>query len=687
MVPYIIQVAAFQLVFLMIYDAFLKKETFFNWNRIYLLSTALLSVFIPFIRLEVFKNVIPQQYIINLPEVIIGNAKVSNQNPIQLETIVIKSKTFWTWENLFYVGMILATILLLFKLVKVLILLYKNPKMKLGHLLIVNLLNSNSAFSFFNYIFLGDGLNDNDKEAILKHEMVHVKQKHTLDLLFFEVMRILFWFNPLVYMYQNRIMTLHEFIADQEVVKHQDKTQYYQNLLSQVFQTQNISFINPFYKQSLIKKRIVMLQKSKSKQIHLLKYALLIPMVIGMLVYTSSDAQNKPSGEKIIATEYSFQTFYDEGLKEKIYKEYLENKNPNEAKKLLEKDIKEGILRLFVVDVDNLTTKEKEKFNDKKKLLDTGDYFTQLHVNNIDGKKNSWLFGSNDVSKTNNIDDSKAVVFGDMDMEVSFAKVNQVPVFPSCEDLASNEDKKKCTSNKITEFVNKNFNTKVAEDLGLTGRQRITVLFKIDTEGNIKDVQSRAPHPALETEANRVINTLPKMIPGKQKGKKVVVPYALPIVFMVADNNETETVTSFQTKQIDSDKDYSDSTEVPYAVVEKVPVFGGCEDLLSNDEKKKCTSDRISEHVGKNFNTKVAEDLGLTGRQRITVLFKIDTEGHIVDIKARASHPALEAETIRVIKTLPKMIPGEQRGKKVMVPYALPIMFAVQDDEPELEKK
>src|SRR5690606_20802505 len=177
-----------------------------------------------------------------------------------------------------------------------------------GNLLIIHLLNSNAAFSFFHYIFLGERLNDNDKDAILKHEMVHVKEKHTLDLLFFEVLRIFFWFNPLVYMYQNRIMTLHEFIADQQAVKHQDKSQYYQNLLSQVFQTQNISFINPFFKQSLIKKRIVMLQKSKSKQVKLLKYALLIPIVFGMLVYTSCAKEEVQNSNKELSISEQIET-------------------------------------------------------------------------------------------------------------------------------------------------------------------------------------------------------------------------------------------------------------------------------------------------------------------------------------------------------------------------------------------
>lgn len=120
------------------------------------------------------------------------------------------------------------------------------------------------------------------------------------------------------------------------------------------------------------------------------------------------------------------------------------------------------------------------------------------------------------------------------DIEVPFAVIENVPVFPGCES-GNNSAKRDCMSQKITEFVQKKFNTDLAGDLGLSGRQRISVVFKIDKNGNVTDVRSRAPHPSLEKEAARVINLLPKMKPGKQRGKAVIVPYSLPIVFQVQD--------------------------------------------------------------------------------------------------------------------------------------------------------
>jgi protein TonB len=120
------------------------------------------------------------------------------------------------------------------------------------------------------------------------------------------------------------------------------------------------------------------------------------------------------------------------------------------------------------------------------------------------------------------------------DVEVPFSVIENVPEYPGCEK-GSNADKRKCMSDKIAKFVQRKFNTDLAGDLGLSGKQRLNVIFKIDKNGNVTGVRSRAPHPRLEKEAARVINLLPKMKPGRQRGKAVVVPYSLPITFKVQE--------------------------------------------------------------------------------------------------------------------------------------------------------
>lgn len=116
---------------------------------------------------------------------------------------------------------------------------------------------------------------------------------------------------------------------------------------------------------------------------------------------------------------------------------------------------------------------------------------------------------------------------------VPFIAVEDVPVFPGCESLKDNEERKACMSDKISKFVNKNFNTGIGEEIGLSGINRVIVTFVVNKEGEVEQVRSRAPRPELEKEAERVVNLLPKMKPGMQRGKPVPVSYSIPIIFRV----------------------------------------------------------------------------------------------------------------------------------------------------------
>ena len=124
------------------------------------------------------------------------------------------------------------------------------------------------------------------------------------------------------------------------------------------------------------------------------------------------------------------------------------------------------------------------------------------------------------------------------EINISFFSVENYPVYPGCK--VTNAMIRKCFSEKISIFVQKNFNTDLAVDLGLTGRIRVWGSFKIDKRGNVIDVKARAPHPILEEEVQRVINLLPKMKPAKQGGKAVIVPFSLPITFEVAENTDND---------------------------------------------------------------------------------------------------------------------------------------------------
>ncbi|HPE83518.1 MAG: energy transducer TonB [Aequorivita sp.] len=133
-----------------------------------------------------------------------------------------------------------------------------------------------------------------------------------------------------------------------------------------------------------------------------------------------------------------------------------------------------------------------------------------------------------------------------------------------------------------------------------------------------------------------------------------------------------------EVKEIKEEVVEEEIADVPFAVIENVPIYPGCENEKGNDAKKKCMSSKISEFINKKFNTDLASDLGLDGRQRIAVQFKIDKNGKVIDVRARAPHPRLEKEAVSVVQSLPNMTPGKQRGKPVGVLYSLPIVFDIQ---------
>ncbi len=111
--------------------------------------------------------------------------------------------------------------------------------------------------------------------------------------------------------------------------------------------------------------------------------------------------------------------------------------------------------------------------------------------------------------------------------------VEQVPIYPGCEKKKTNDARRKCMSEKITKLVQRKFNTDLGGDLGLSGKQVIQTQFKIDKTGHVIDIKTRSAYPKLQHEAERVINKIPEMIPGKQRNKSVGVIYNLPIVFFV----------------------------------------------------------------------------------------------------------------------------------------------------------
>ena len=523
MLTYIIQIVLFQILFLAVYDFFLSKETFHKYNRWYLLGTPILSFVLPLIKIPTFQKAMPEEIMIFLPEIMLSPQKVIEQ------TTFYADGSFDYVSLLFWIGVAIFTIIFLIKLFKIVGLILKNETIKTHFYNLVLLPKHNNAFSFFNYIFLGKEIPTEKKDAIIEHELIHATQKHSIDLLFFELLKIVMWFNPMIYFYQRRITLLHEYISDAAIIKTTEKQTYFNTLLNQTFQVENISFVNQFYKHSFIKKRIIMMTKNKSNQFKKAKYLLLLPLLASMLIYTSCETSQieeveAPSSKELQTTYLDlFSTErITNGKKETYLDLYMGDKTPKGKE----------------IEYDALRAEEKEEYDSFydelfKDKVATNKFISKIKLyRNEKGRGIVALIFNLKNYKSTSTNANKITEVEEITEDVPFAVIENVPVFPGCK--GTRKEKSDCLNSSIKKSVITNFNTNLSKGLNLsTGKKKIWVTFRIDESGNVTNINARAPHPILKKEAIRVASLLPKMIPGKQRGKAVGMKYTLPISFNV----------------------------------------------------------------------------------------------------------------------------------------------------------
>lgn len=153
----------------------------------------------------------------------------------------------------------------------------------------------------------------------------------------------------------------------------------------------------------------------------------------------------------------------------------------------------------------------------------------------------------------------------------------------------------------------------------------------------------------------------------------------------IADDDEKVEETVIEANDVDQDTEISDiesidvveddiPDEIPFILIENAPIFPGCENERTEKEKRACFQEQMLKHIRKNFRyPEVARELGLEGR--VNIIFTVQKDGSIGDVRLRGPHESLEKEAARIISKLPKLQPGKQRGTPVKVPYSIPITF------------
>jgi len=270
---YLIESALSLCLFYGIYWMFLRKDTFFGRNRFYLTLTIFLSMVIPLLTISV-----PQPAPIYTIETMLDSAVIIPASSFNVST-GHSPRNLLTWFYLAGAGFFMLKFL--FNTGQIFWLIKRYRITRENGIRIVYLDRNLSPFSFYNIIFLNRSLSGNDyREKIIAHEMNHIRNRHTLDLIIFELLTIFQWFNPVAWFYKWSLKEVHEYQADEAVIRGGHNALNYQELvLSQVFGNQFFRIVHNL-NHSLIKKRIIMMKRFKSSKGARYKIFLALPAVL-----------------------------------------------------------------------------------------------------------------------------------------------------------------------------------------------------------------------------------------------------------------------------------------------------------------------------------------------------------------------------------------------------------------------
>ena len=265
------------ILFYLMYVVFLRKETFFVSNRWYLIVGLVLSLILPLITFTktIWVDPIPIQESFEeiTPIITTTDATPILENPLD-------------WALILTTAYIMISMLIVMKITFELISFFnkirKHQKQKETNFTLIHSDTTDNPFSFFHYIVINPNrFSEEEFQHILTHESIHVKQKHSVDVLLGKLFCAFFWVNPIVWLYRKAMLQNLEFIADSETFKQiENKYEYQKTLLKVVTHQHDLSITNQFY-QSLIKKRIVMLHTNQSNKKNVWKYATILPLLVG----------------------------------------------------------------------------------------------------------------------------------------------------------------------------------------------------------------------------------------------------------------------------------------------------------------------------------------------------------------------------------------------------------------------
>lgn len=646
-------------LFYAFYRLFFYKDTFFAWRRTALLCFFAVSAAVPLLDI--------QQWIVQQKPMA---AMADLYAAVVLPELTLTPQPETDWRQLMADGIVFAYWLVaallalrfLFQLAGIVRLARRCPTQKIDGTTVHLLPRAEGPFSFFRWIFVCPDAHTGDElHEILTHERTHARQWHSIDVLTGELACIVCWFNPFAWLMKREIRTNLEYMADEKVLEtgHDSRTYQY-HLLGLSHHKAAATIYNSFNVLPL-KKRIIMMNKRRTRAIGRTKYLMFLPLAALLMIVSNIEAVARATQkitteviEAVAPAETPDVQPQPENIaplpqQEKSDKVTYKGKIVDEAGNPLG-DVK------IIIDpkYQSMTT---STVNDKGEFrVETSSKADILfEYTGKDGKTLAWMCRTTELAKM----DPDNMVIKLIPVKIIKPNVTDADVYEVVENMPEFPDG---GMPGLMKYLSANIRyPEAAHKDGTQGR--VTVQFVVGKDGSIGNVSIlRGVDPALDAEAIRVISGMPKWKPGTQKGEPVNVKYTVPVMFRLTpepvEKIDEMIVVGYR------NPDAPVTGEV-YETVDKMPEFpGGMTGLM--------------QHLSKNIRYPAeAHTNNIQGRVVVSVI--INTDGKATNAQiVQGVAPSLDAEALRVATTMPDWTPGTKDGKPVNVKYTFPVVFRLQ---------
>ena len=478
LVNYIMESGISLSLFALIYLFFLRKETFFRTNRLFLLLSVAFSLVLPLLTIPVYApeplslpQVTVTPYANLLETVVVRTHHLAGE----VESFVISSKLIL---ELYFTGLAIMCFMLFVQLFQIYRFIRKGTVLPQNGYKLVLIEKVTSPFSFLNYLFIQNNYQQiPGYRKMLDHELEHIRQGHTFDILLLDILLIFQWFNPFIWLLKRVVRENHEYLADRAVLHSGIKpAEYKLLLLSQV--TDNVVYAANHFNYSLLKNRFKMMTKIPSPKKAGIK--IISGVLIAMALVVVFACEQKKSATDTLKT----------------------------GKDSLMADLENRQVRI---------SGSQEEISKLREILTSGNYT----VSADDENGRSFLLLQEKGTKPDSLLAGNLSTEGSNEVpEDVFVIVEKMPQFPGGDAALLN-------------FISKQVKyPDIAVEKGIQGK--VIIRFVVTRDGSVKNAKVlRGVAPSLDKEALRVVNLLPKWTPGEQRGKRVDVYYTIPISFQL----------------------------------------------------------------------------------------------------------------------------------------------------------